>query len=518
MSNPTAGKTAQSGSAKDTTVSNLIYNDVVLSNKIFNKNMSAGLIARDILLGNKNKNIQQSPKPNLKNSRNRSSSESSQNSRDGATDMITDEFIAPRKPAKVRKTLKHTNASTSNQFMVLSDSEISDTETNINFKNTNNKKNKLSNNGKSKPNIENPESMNNKTTSKINKVKPPPIYVQLPGIKSTITFLSSGGISTTDFIVREFDNTFTKIFPNNMETFDLMIALLKSTTTKYFTYTPRHLKVKTVVLKGVRGGYDEKDVKSALDSLHLPDVTITKVSKLNFDRNNPHLFHFLVSATASSMLAPFTRQKTLLSQPIKWERLRKPTIFMCKRCQQTGHSSANCQLPPVCVKCAGDHESKDCSITSPMDKSSLKCINCGETGHPANYRGCPALKLITKVKLNNKKINEAKKKKLVNAINNYVTPGYSFANVMNPNGARHFPPLPRAKSRSAGLPFDHNFIDSPQEPTSGSASNPNISRMEELLISFKNDITSEFRKINDRISANASRIDQIMAAFFTEDE
>lgn len=217
------------------------------------------------------------------------------------------------------------------------------------------------------------------------------------------------------------------------------------------------------------------------------------------------------------MLAPLTGQKTLLSPPIKWERLRKSTTFMCKRCQHTGHFSANSQLPPVCVKCAGDHESKDCTITSLMDKSSLKCINCGETGQPVNCRGCPALKLITKVKLDNK-INEAKKKKIVNAINNYVIPGYSFANIINPNGARYSPPLPRAKSRPTGLSFDHNILDSPPEPTTGSVSNVNISRMEKLLISFENDITKEFRKINDRITANTTRIDQIMTALFSEDE
>lgn len=58
MSNPITEKTAQSGSAKDTTVSNIIYNNDLLSNKIFNKNITKGIIARDILLGNKNKNSQ----------------------------------------------------------------------------------------------------------------------------------------------------------------------------------------------------------------------------------------------------------------------------------------------------------------------------------------------------------------------------------------------------------------------------------------------------------------------------
>lgn len=84
--------------------------------------------------------------------------------------MITDQFVAPRNPAKVRENSKHLTVNTKNQFMVLSDDEQSETETNSKLNSISNKKNKLNNNGKTKTNIENPESINNETNSKINRL------------------------------------------------------------------------------------------------------------------------------------------------------------------------------------------------------------------------------------------------------------------------------------------------------------------------------------------------------------
>lgn len=50
-----------------------------------------------------------------------------------------------------------------------------------------------------------------------------------------------------------------------------------------------------------------------------------------------------------------------------------------------GHSSSNCGHSPRCVKCGGDHTTRDC--TKPKEEKA-KCCNCGGE-HTANYRGCP---------------------------------------------------------------------------------------------------------------------------------
>ncbi|CAK9806277.1 Nucleic-acid-binding protein from transposon X-element [Anthophora plagiata] len=73
---------------------------------------------------------------------------------------------------------------------------------------------------------------------------------------------------------------------------------------------------------------------------------------------------------------------------IYWEKYdsKKPFI-QCYRCQAHGHTSANCNKNPNCVKCAGNHPTKECSKTR---DTPAKCYNC-KGDHPANYSQCPAL-------------------------------------------------------------------------------------------------------------------------------
>jgi len=53
-------------------------------------------------------------------------------------------------------------------------------------------------------------------------------------------------------------------------------------------------------------------------------------------------------------------------------------IVQCQRCQAYGHSKTYCTKPYQCVKCGGQHDSKDC--TKPQHNPA-KCALCGEN-HP----------------------------------------------------------------------------------------------------------------------------------------
>ncbi|GFT46872.1 zinc finger protein [Trichonephila clavipes] len=60
-------------------------------------------------------------------------------------------------------------------------------------------------------------------------------------------------------------------------------------------------------------------------------------------------------------------------------------INQCWRCQGWFHSSEVCHLPPRCVRCAGPHLAKDCTLDF---DAPMKCANCsGE--HAANWSRCP---------------------------------------------------------------------------------------------------------------------------------
>jgi hypothetical protein len=61
-------------------------------------------------------------------------------------------------------------------------------------------------------------------------------------------------------------------------------------------------------------------------------------------------------------------------------------IPQCTNCQQLGHTKSFCNRQATCVKCAGDHHSKQCTKHLQSDPT---CALCKEKGHTANYKGCP---------------------------------------------------------------------------------------------------------------------------------
>ncbi|GFT09208.1 nucleic-acid-binding protein from transposon X-element [Trichonephila clavipes] len=70
-------------------------------------------------------------------------------------------------------------------------------------------------------------------------------------------------------------------------------------------------------------------------------------------------------------------------EPYDGSRNRRPN--QCWRCQGFFHSSEVCHLPMKCLKCAGPHQAKDCTLHF---EDPLKCANCGGE-HAANWRQCP---------------------------------------------------------------------------------------------------------------------------------
>ena len=65
---------------------------------------------------------------------------------------------------------------------------------------------------------------------------------------------------------------------------------------------------------------------------------------------------------------------------------RKSRVIKCNKCQGWGHVHRYCGRDPKCGKCAGNHESKTCNITS-----GFKCAHCGEA-HRAGSSDCKVYK------------------------------------------------------------------------------------------------------------------------------
>lgn len=183
-------------------------------------------------------------------------------------------------------------------------------------------------------------------------------------------------------------------------------------------------------IRTVRGNYTEENVLEELNSNNYNNVKIIKISKINFDEENPNKYHFLVQISHDSQLLEFTKTKHILYQSVKWEHLKKRKNFQCKNCQRLGHASSNCNLKYRCVNCSQNHTPGECPIIEKINNSVLKCANCGQTGHPASYRGRPYIKNVTRlVQMAKKKSNQkATNNKIIN-IERKVRPGLSYSAV-----------------------------------------------------------------------------------------
>ena len=110
----------------------------------------------------------------------------------------------------------------------------------------------------------------------------------------------------------------------------------------------------------------------------------------------------------------------------------KRELPQCANCQQYGHTKTYCRRSPKCIKCAGNHNSADCTKKGRSDD--VKCILC-EGDHPANYKGCkiyrelqakkspPIRRKVLVTETRNSRVTEAK-------TNQATDSKYTYAHVM----------------------------------------------------------------------------------------
>lgn len=290
--------------------------------------------------------------------------------------------------------------------------------------------------------------------------KPPPIIITGVKINDAIKLLCANKITKNDVRLKQVnpsDNITITCF--NLEVYTKVNKVFIDNQTQYYTYTPKSQKPKTIILKGVNGDFNEKDIKNELEELKIPNIEIIKVNPIIFkNRHGQDIKHHLVQVTSESEINELTKIKGLLFQPVKWENLRKKIIFQCRNCQKLGHSKANCHLPPKCVKCGDSHAQDECQIKKEDNREALKCANCGKNGHPANCKGCEYYKNAIKLVKEQKNEKRARLFSKIQKINRYVDPNQLYTEALNQNQTsvhtprvnlqkEVFPQLPATSSR-----------------------------------------------------------------------
>jgi len=172
-----------------------------------------------------------------------------------------------------------------------------------------------------------------------------------------------------------------KLKLENVNDFKAASTYLDNHNIEYHTFTLEKSKFFKVVIKGLPTSITDTQVK---DELKAQGYEATYTAQLK-DRNKKPMPIYQATFKKEERNKEIFKLSTLCYCKVRVESYRKPKeIVQCHRCQRFNHTTNNCKAMPKCVKCAGDHLTKECK--KPRD-TPAKCANCGEN-HPANYRGC----------------------------------------------------------------------------------------------------------------------------------
>lgn len=163
----------------------------------------------------------------------------------------------------------------------------------------------------------------------------------------------------------------------------------------FHTFTRKDERVSKVVIKGLPA-YFEDTLAEELKEIGFEALIVTKLCSPS--KEPPPCPPFLVQLPAGSDISKFRQIKYIGNCAVEICRYKANTSIgtQCYRCQNFGHASRNCNLPTRCVKCAGDHASKDCPKKD--RETPARCCNCLED-HAASYSKCPERqKYVTRLK------------------------------------------------------------------------------------------------------------------------
>ena len=263
---------------------------------------------------------------------------------------------------------------------------------------------------------------------KNSKVKPPPVFTSDIDTRELIKALNE--IDKKSFTIRHTGDNNHTIRTTDIKIFEVLKKTLNNKKIKFFTYTPQHLKTKSVVLKHVSGNLSPEELKAEIDSKNQENVDIKKIVKFS-PKFKPNEYYYIIILTNDSKISSLTKINNIAQQVPKWEPYKKKVIFQCHKCQEIGHSSKNCFKDYRCVKCLENHRYGECKLPKGQKTENVACINCGEKGHPASYLGCPFLKYAAKTIKTTKINSKSEKIQRENKIINLVTQHKSYANAVN---------------------------------------------------------------------------------------
>lgn len=239
--------------------------------------------------------------------------------------------------------------------------------------------------------------------------RPPPIGVTNLKFLDVIRLIKNqehAWESVPTFSVREVNlQAVTRIHTHDDKTYDQVIRILNGVQppVQYFSYQRYTQKKTKIVMYGLPHISIEK-IQSAFEAkFHIQPVDIKYLKSNKIQHLHGPRIYMLVFRKVDSVRAKDLREAVpdLFDIQVRFEYFtpRKFHITQCSNCQQFGHGEDNCHRNSKCVRCGGQHHSKNCPLLQPqpdfpnakkkIPEEKVKCGNCNGP-HTANYLECPS--------------------------------------------------------------------------------------------------------------------------------
>lgn len=209
----------------------------------------------------------------------------------------------------------------------------------------------------------------------------PPIIIDDP--KNGTELLKTLTTLTQEVITGRMVNGKLKIYPPTSNAHRAITKKIEQDGIKAHTYELNDEKKIKVVIRGLPSDHNTMEIMKELRDVGFePELC----HPLRNRQTNTNRDLFLVVLPKKPKSKEVYHLQNMGYYRISVESLKKKqSPAMCYRCQDYFHHSSRCTRTPRCLKCAGNHWSRDCP--KPPDTPAT-CLHCSGN-HTANYSGCP---------------------------------------------------------------------------------------------------------------------------------
>lgn len=233
---------------------------------------------------------------------------------------------------------------------------------------------------------------NEETTPALKPARPPPIFIAgVQDVNPLMTELKT--LFTDGFTMKILNNDEVKIQTNDPDKYRATVQLLMTKKQQFHTYKPRLERNFRVVLRGIHPSTGIEEIKKEIEDMNHVVINIHNIKQRITGKPLPLFYVDLQPKQNNKDIYNIT---SLLHTIIKFESPKpKMEIPQCTTCQRYEHTKKFCHRHPRCVKCAGDHLTKNCERK--VKDANVRCVLCSGN-HPANYKGCSYYQTIHKKK------------------------------------------------------------------------------------------------------------------------